>query len=310
MNHPALKRQENNPPHPDSDDAIIVRETLEDTKTRRSQSAKHQFQNPAYRESVLARLRSPEFQAKGRRARAKRFKEDPDIFKRRGKTLKDHKLEQLEQLLGGDPKKVLEDLHLKQGLSQTDIAHRFRKTPMSVSRWFKRFGIVTIPFISAKTNREHKLVQLKQLLGGDPKQVLEDLHLKQGFSITDIAHRFHKTNQIVSNWFKRFGIATIPYYKTGGAINSEARELVLSAMKNGSFEKLPQRQKELLTLRYLQTGTPLTLDGIAEKMGGISRQRVHELEKTTLHSLQVNENSEDARLRRIQRAGKTNREQK
>ncbi len=245
MNDPAIKRQENNPPHPDSENAIIVRETQEDTKMRRSQSAKHQFQNPAYREAVLARLRSPEFQAKGRIARAKRFKEDPDIFKRRGKTLKDHKLDKLEQLLGGDPKQVLEDLYIKQGLSQTDIAHRFRKTPMSVSRWFKRFGIVPIP-----------------------------------------------------------------YYKTGGAINSEARELVLSAMKNGSFEKLPQRRKELLTLRYLQTGSPLTLDELAEKMGGISRQRVHELEKTTLHSLQVNENSEDARLRRIQRAGKTNREQK
>src|SRR5258708_11450230 len=92
MNNPAIKRQENNPPLPDSDHAITVRETQEDAKLRRSLVAKHLFQNPEYRESVLARMRSPKVQAKGRRARAKRFKEDPGIFKRRGKTLKHHKL--------------------------------------------------------------------------------------------------------------------------------------------------------------------------------------------------------------------------
>ncbi len=77
-------------------------------------------------------------------------------------------------------------------------------------------------------------------------------------------------------------------HKRGGAINSEVRELVLSAMKNRSFEKLPQRGKDLLTLRYLQTGKPLTLDEIGKKMGGISRQRVHELEQTALDYLQGN----------------------
>jgi hypothetical protein len=90
----------------------------------------------------FARLRSPEFKAKGRIARAKRFQEDPDIFNRRGKTLKDHKLQQLEQLLGGNPKEILEDLYVKQGLTQTDIAHRFHKNPTTVNHWFKRFGII------------------------------------------------------------------------------------------------------------------------------------------------------------------------
>jgi transposase len=142
-----------------------------------------------------------------------------------------------------------------------------------------------------KTNRERYADQLDQLLGGDPKKVLEDLHLKQGLSQTDIAHRVHRSPGTVGQWFKSFGIVTIRYtaHKTGGSINSEARELVLSAMKNGSFEQLPQRQKELLTLRYLQTGNPLTLDEIAEKLGGISRQRVHELEKATLKRLQGHE---------------------
>jgi hypothetical protein len=156
MNKPAIKRQKTNSPHPDSENAFIVRETREDTKLRRSLVAKQLFQNPAYRASVLARVRSPEFKAKGRIARAKRFKEDPDIFKRRGKTLKDHRLEQLKQLLGGDPKQVLEDLHLKQGLSQTEIAYRFHKTPMAVSRWFKRFGITTKPSITTNTNLRSK----------------------------------------------------------------------------------------------------------------------------------------------------------
>src|SRR6266566_656715 len=96
-------------------------------------------------------------------------------------------------------------------------------------------------------------------------------------------------------------------HKTGGSINSEVRELVLSAMKNSSFEKLPQRGKDLLTLRYLQTGKPLTLDEIGKKMGGISRQRAHELEKTTLHFLQmgktvqINKTPQEAKLRHIQK---------
>jgi transposase len=302
MNDPAIKRQENNPPHPGSENAPIMRETQKDTKLRRSQASKHNFQNPQYRESVLTRLRSLEFQAKAKIARAKRFKEDPDIFKRAAKTKWKHKLEQLKQLLGGDPKEVLEDLHLKHGLSQKDIAHRFHKTPVTVNHWFKRFGITTNLSISAKTNRKRYADQLAQLLGGDLKEVLEDLHIKQQLPMNAIAHRYHIHPNTVSRWFKRLGIVTIPYksHKTGGSINSEVRELVLRAIKNGSFEKLPQRGKDLLTLRYLQTGKPLTLEEIAEKMGGISRQRVHELEKTTLHYLQVNKTPEEARLRHIQ----------
>src|SRR6266566_59752 len=77
-------------------------------------------------------------------------------------------------------------------------------------------------------------------------------------------------------------------HKRGGSINIEVQELVLSAIKKGSFDKLPQRGKDLLTLRYLQTGKPLTLNEIAKKMGGISRQRVHELEQTALDYLQGN----------------------
>jgi len=129
----------------------------EDTKLRRSLVAKHLFQNPEYRASVFARLRSPEFQAKGRIAREKRFKENPDFFKRRGKTLKDHKLDQLKQLLGGEPKEILEYLHLKQGLSQTDIAHRFHKHTTTVNHWFKRFGII---------RKEAKAIQDNAVLEG------------------------------------------------------------------------------------------------------------------------------------------------
>lgn len=237
MNNSGIKRQENNPPHPDSENATIMRETQEDTKFRRSQASKHNLQNTEYHESVLTRLHSPEFQAKGGVAHAKHFKENPDIVKKAATTKWGHKLEQLKQLLGGDPKRVLEELHLKQGLSQKDIAHRYQKHTNTVSRWFKRLGIVTIPY--------------------KPR-------------------------------------------KTGGSINSEVRELVLGAIKKGTFEKLPQRAKDLLTLRYLQIGTPLTLDEIAKRMGGISRQRVSELEKTTLHYLQVNETPEEARLKHIQ----------
>lgn len=151
-------------------------------------------------------------------------------------------------------------------------------------------------------HRKPKLEHLKQLLGGNPKQVLEELHLKQGLSQKDIAHRLHKHTNTVSRWFKKFGIVTILYRpKTGGSINSEVRELVLRAIKNGSFEKLPQRGKDVLTLRYLQTGKPLTLDEIGKKMGINTRQRVHELEKSTLHYLHRNKTPDEARLKHIQK---------
>ncbi|SRR6266571_2819396 len=226
----------------------------------------------------------------------------PTIPNREAKAKRERKLEQLKQLLGGDPKTILEDLYFRQSLSQYEIAHHFHMSQPTVNRWFNIFGIsINRSKKAAKTYREHKLEKLKQLLGGDPKQVLEDLYFKQKLSRNDIGNRFHRSDATISNWFETLGIAAIPYRpKTGGSINSAAQKLVLSAIKSGLFEKLPQRMKNLLTLRYLQTGKPLTLDEIAEKMGRISRQRIYELEKTTLHYLQINKTPEEERLRHIQ----------
>src|SRR6266571_4518023 len=218
------------------------------------------------------------------------------------KTKRERSIEQLELLLGRDLKTILEDLYFRQSLSQYEIAHHFHMSQPTVNRWFNIFGIsINRSKKAAKTYREHKLEKLKQLLGGDPKQVLEDLYFKQKLSRNDIGNRFHRSDATISNWFETLGIAAIPYRpKTGGSINSAAQKLVLSAIKSGLFEKLPQRMKNLLTLRYLQTGKPLTLDEIAEKMGRISRQRIYELEKTTLHYLQINKTPEEERLRHIQ----------
>jgi DNA-directed RNA polymerase sigma subunit (sigma70/sigma32) len=222
-----MKPQEHNSPSPNSETSIIVRELQEDVNFRRSKARKRQWQNPEYREAILAKLHSPEAKERALLSRTKRFQEDHDIVRRR-----------------------------------------------------------------AKTCRERSLSRLKQRLGGDPKEVLEDLHIKQSLSVTDIAKRFGMTNDAIGYWFKKYGITIIRHYenyKVGGVISSSTQELILSAVKNGSFEKLPERQKELLTLRYLQTGKPLTYDQIGSKLGGISRQRVHKLEKATLNSLQGNE---------------------
>ena len=205
------------------------------------------------------------------------------------KTINKRQLERLEHLLGGDPKTVLEDLYFKQGLTQADIANRFNKSGAYISRLFKEFGITTIINRGSKTRRERYAEELRQLLGGNPKTILEDLYFKQGMSTTDIATRFRTSQTTVSKWFKLLGISAIPHgrhKKLGGSISGEVQEQVLSAVKNGSFEKLPRRQKELLTLRYLQTEKPLTYDQIAEKLCWISRQRAHELEKEALKRLQ------------------------
>ncbi len=237
MNDPAIKRQENNSPLPDSENAAIARETQEDTKFRRSQASKRNFQykshktggsiNSETRELVLSAMKNRSFEKlpqRGKDLLTLRYLQTgkPLTLDEIGKKMSGisrqrvHELEKtaldylqgnkttLEQLLGGNPKQVLEDLHSKQGLSQKDIADRFHKHPTTVSIWFKRFGI------SATTNRERRLEQLKQLLGGDPKEVLEDLSIKQGLSMTDIANRFHKTPSTVSQWFKRFDIRIPP----------------------------------------------------------------------------------------------------
>ncbi|HYT45621.1 MAG TPA: sigma factor-like helix-turn-helix DNA-binding protein [Methylomirabilota bacterium] len=237
MNDPAIKRQENNSPLPDSENAAIARETQEDTKFRRSQASKHNSQNKSHkrggstnsetRELILSAIKNRSFEKlpqRGKDLLTLRYLQTgkPLTLDEIGKKMSGisrqrvHELEKtaldylqgnkttLEQLLGGNPKQVLEDLHSKQGLSQKDIADRFHKHPTTVSIWFKRFGI------SATTNRERRLEQLKQLLGGDPKEVLEDLSIKQGLSMTDIANRFHKTPSTVSQWFKRFDIRIPP----------------------------------------------------------------------------------------------------
>src|SRR6266567_8200702 len=237
MNDRAIKRRENNPPHPDSENVNIATETQEDTKFRRSQASKHNSQNKSHkrggstnsetRELILSAMKNRSFEKlpqRGKDLLTLRYLQTgkPLTLDEIGKKMSGisrqrvHELEKtdldylqgnkttLEQLLGGNPKQVLEDLHSKQGLSQKDIADRFHKHPTTVSIWFKRFGI------SATTNRERRLEQLKQLLGGDPKEVLEDLYIKQGLSMTDIANRFHKTPQTVYVWFKKFGISIQP----------------------------------------------------------------------------------------------------
>ncbi len=237
MNDPAIKRRENNPPHPDSENVNIASKTQEDTKFRRSQASKRNFQYKSHkrggsinieaRDLVLSAIKNRSFEKlpqRGKDLLTLRYLQTgkpltlDEIGKKMGGISRQrvHELEQtaldylqgnkttLEQLLGGDPKKVLEDLHIKQGLSQKGIADRFHKHPTTVSIWFKRFGI------SATTNRERRLEQLKQLLGGDPKEVLEDLSIKQGLSMTDIANHFHKTPHTVYVWFKKFGISIQP----------------------------------------------------------------------------------------------------
>src|SRR6266568_1004075 len=237
MNDPAIKRRENNPPHPDSENVNIASETPGDTKFRLSQAAKHNFQYKSHKtggsinievqELVLSAIKKGSFDKlpqRGKDLLTLRYLQTgkpltlDEIAEKMGGISRQrvHELEQtaldylqgnkttLEQLLGGNPKQVLEDLHSKQGLSQKDIADRFHKHPTTVSIWFKRFGI------SATTNRERRLEQLKQLLGGDPKEVLEDLSIKQGISMTDIANHFHKTPSTVSQWFKRFDIRIPP----------------------------------------------------------------------------------------------------
>ncbi len=111
----------------------------------RTKAAKTRWQNPEFREQSLAKLHSPEVKEITAIARAKRFKEDPDIQKRANKTKRDRYLVQLKQLLGGDPKPILEDLYFTRGLSAFDIADRYQKGPNVVYKWFKILGIKTDP---------------------------------------------------------------------------------------------------------------------------------------------------------------------
>src|SRR6266568_3554687 len=159
---------------------------------------------------------------------------NPAIKRQENNPLKERTLEQLRQLLGGDPKTILENLHINQGLSMNDIAHRFHKVPSTVSTWFKWLGIPTNHYISGKTNRMRSAHQLGKLLGGDPKKVLEDLYIKQGLSKKDIAHRFHKNTATVGNWFKKLRISA----KTNKEIGLEQLKNLLGGDPKGCHPEL------------------------------------------------------------------------
>jgi hypothetical protein len=187
MNNPAIKQPDNNPPLHNSD-ASIARETQEDAKfIRLSRAVKRRWQNPEYRASVLAALSSPEVRSKAAKrqwqnsefreqnlakfhspenkalaaiARAKRYKEDPDIQKRASKTKRDRYLKQLKQLLGGDPKTILEDLYFTRGLSALDIADRYQKGVVVIYHWFKILDIKTDPHKPRKrTGQVEKIIK-------------------------------------------------------------------------------------------------------------------------------------------------------
>src|SRR6266496_920507 len=257
MKNTGMKSLGHNSPHPDSANSIIALESQEDANLRRSQAMKRhfrnteyrtkklailqseeaklrsgqlmkrRFQNPKFREAILARLHSPEAKEKARLAYVKRLREDPAVFKKMAEISRERILEQLKQRLGGEPKEVLEDLHIKQGLSVTDIANRFHMPVKTVRHWFKRSGIPLLWRSQAAKRRwqnpeyrekiltkRHSQEQLKRRLGGDPKEVLEDLHIKQGLSAKDIAEQFHVTREAVYYWFEILGITMIPHYRT------------------------------------------------------------------------------------------------
>src|SRR6266699_4934422 len=195
MNDSAIKRRENKPPHPDSENAAIARGTQEDTKFRRSQASKHNFQYKSHKrggsisikvqELVLSAIKKGSFDKLPQRGKdlltlhylqtGKPLTLD-EIGKKMGgiSRQRGHELEQtaldylqgnkttLEQLLGGNPKKVLEDLSIKQGLSMTDIANRFHKTPSTVSQWFKKFDIRIPPRLVRQYILREKSVKLNK----------------------------------------------------------------------------------------------------------------------------------------------------
>lgn len=140
----------------------------------------------------------------------------------------------------------------------------------------------------------------RQLLGGDPASVLRGMS-EQGLSAEKIARQIERSPATVLSWMKQYGIAPPSprergkrgfqeEFKRRKAMVAEALALVIPLIRlifSHRFLRRKFTERELMVIkeRYLNStqGQP-SLTEVGERLG-ISRQRVHQLEKSFFRKL-------------------------
>jgi len=100
-------------------------------------------------------------------------------------------------------KEKLTELYINQGKTMEAIAKEFGVTKEAIYRWIKKFGLKKeIPAVKIeKDNRKLREIPKEEL-----KQILTDLYLNKGLSLSQIAEIYGVTKQNIRNWLLKLGI--------------------------------------------------------------------------------------------------------
>lgn len=115
-------------------------------------------------------------------------------------------------------------------------------------------------------------VKIKEVLGDNPDSVLRELLVVRGLGFQAASAELDErvSPYTVSNWAKRFGIER-PYRQ--GTYRSKLKDARFYIAHKDMWEKLSERQREVLALRVDEKGRLIKASEIAEIMG-ISRSAV------------------------------------
>jgi len=151
--------------------------------------------------------------------------------------------------------------------------------------------------------RTAMLRRMSETLGENPAERLNEMYWQEDLSSKEIGEKLGKSPSIVLEWMRFLGITarkrgrragetTYGYIRNG---KEEKSNLVEEASRQGLVEKLDERERYVIWLRYPAEGRKASSTKIAKELG-VSRQRVGQIEKGSLGKLQVLVNSQPSGL--------------
>jgi len=154
-----------------------------------------------------------------------------------------------------------------------------------------------------ENNRTAMLRYMREALGENPAERLNEMYWQEDLSSKEIGEKLGKSYSTVLGWMKFLGIrprkpGATPGKTPYGYIKTHKEEksnLVEEASRQGLVEKLDERERYVIWLRYPAEGRIVSYTKIAKDLG-VTRQRVGQIEKGSLGKLQVSVNSQPSGL--------------
>lgn len=139
--------------------------------------------------------------------------------------------------------------------------------------------------------REKTMEHMRYVLGSDPKQVLIDMHFRQGRSVEDIAAIAQVRLGTMKKWMRTLEVEERKEAKPKEVkIDETKKELVRQAIEDGTFkEKLTPLRQFILSARYIES-QPKTQQELADLMQDRERperRNISEIERKALKKLRA-----------------------